>query len=354
LRERGLSVRFEAIVEPTNALIDGVGATTPLSPFNSSTFAAAARAWGAHPCLLGLYTDTTALGGALALLSGDSWLRSLTIPTAPSVRERDLFWQGVLDFCRHSNVGELHVETFSCRDATPPDFALTSFSDASATRSFRPAVKSRRERFEYWLALPDGGASALSENHRRALQRARKAGLFVSRSTSTHGVAAHVLAMGASAARRRQRGEDLATPDNTTKHRALLQHGAAELFQAGTDGDVIASILVLRARTCAYYHSAGATATGMRSGASAFLVVEAAKLLAADGLRWFNLGGAAADASGLRRFKAGFGAQEVALQSTSYWLLPAHHRTLRRFARAATTGPYRLRSALLALRRSLR
>jgi hypothetical protein len=349
-----LSARFEATVEPADALIDAVGAATPLSPFNSPAYAAAARAWGAQPCLLALYAGAAALGGALALLSGDSWLRSLTIPTAPSVREREVFWQGVLDFCRHSNVGELHVETFSCRDAALPDFARTSFGDASAPRSFRPAVRSRRERFEYWLAIHDGSASALSENHRRAVQRARKAGLFVSRSTSTEDVAAHVLAMEASAARRRQRGEGLATPGSATKHRALLQHGAAELFQAGTHGDVMASILVLRARTCAYYHSAGATAAGMRSGASAFLVVEAAKLLAADGLHWFNLGGAAADASGLRRFKAGFGADEVALQSTSYVLLPAYHRTLRRLARVAARTPYRLHSALQALRRSLR
>jgi len=68
---------------------------------------------------------------------------------------------------------------------------------------------------------------------------------------------------------------------------------------------VFLSLLVLTAEKGGYYQSAGTTPEGMQRGASHLLLYETAMLLQQETCTLFNLGGAGAEDSGLRRFKAG-------------------------------------------------
>lgn len=95
-----------------------------------------------------------------------------------------------------------------------------------------------------------------------------------------------------------------------------MRSGAGCIYQARLAGEVVSSILVLRSAAGAYYHSAGTSPDGMRLGASVFLISELADALRADGCTVFNLGGTDPDQEGLRRFKAGFGAITVPLESS--------------------------------------
>src|SRR5690606_5546 len=124
-----------------------------------------------------------------------------------------------------------------------------------------------------------GDPASCSANHIRNAQRAVRAGLTVTSSRSADQVTAHLRSMQASMTRRQGRGESVAVPDDGSFHRELLEQGAGMLFQAVSDSEVLASILVLRSDFGAYYHSAGTTPHGMRLGASPFLVIETARTL---------------------------------------------------------------------------
>jgi lipid II:glycine glycyltransferase (peptidoglycan interpeptide bridge formation enzyme) len=124
--------------------------------------------------------------------------------------------------------------------------------------------------------------------------------------------------MKASLERRAKRGEEVEISQQHAWLLALLTSRSGELFQAVHGGKVLSSILILRSSQGAYYQSAGTLPEGMKLGASPFLVSRVAAILKEEGARVFNLGGAGTDNPGLRRFKAGFGTREVALQAASF------------------------------------
>ena len=70
----------------------------------------------------------------------------------------------------------------------------------------------------------------------------------------------------------------------------------------------------------AYYQSAGAGHDGMDCGASHFLVHDVAASLQSQSVEVLNLGGADQLNPGLQRFKAGFGATTVKLESARFFL----------------------------------
>jgi lipid II:glycine glycyltransferase (peptidoglycan interpeptide bridge formation enzyme) len=148
--------------------------------------------------------------------------------------------------------------------------------------------------------------------------------------------------MESSVTRRGDRGESVILPKANDFDFMLLNSGAAELFQARSDEEVLASILILISKTSGYYHSAGTSPEGMKSGASPFLISEVASALASSGRDWLNLGGADPDAEGLRRFKKGFGARENALPAGVYSMISPFERTLLTMARAVKNVPSHL------------
>ena len=119
----------------------------------------------------------------------------------------------------------------------------------------------------------------------------------------------------ASLERRRERGEKVLKV-NAEDVSPFLLSGAAQIFQAVLEGEVVSSILLLMAPKGAYYQSAGTTPKGMASGASHFLIYETALRLRPMGLEVFNLGGE--HEPGLQRFKTGFGTREVALEAAEF------------------------------------
>ena len=72
--------------------------------------------------------------------------------------------------------------------------------------------------------------------------------------------------------RRRTRGEAVSDAAASQDHRAFLESGAGELFQAVSGSTVLSSVLVLRASTSGYYQSAGTSQDGMAIGASAAVI----------------------------------------------------------------------------------
>ena len=88
------------------------------------------------------------------------------------------------------------------------------------------------------------------------------------------------------------------------------------LLQAERGSDPIAGVMFLRHGASATYQVAHAGEAGRAANANRVLLWEGIRRLAADGVRWLDLGGIDASMAGVSRFKLGTGATPVTLVGT--------------------------------------
>ena len=327
-----MPAQFHAVRETTRELCSELAELDPCNPFHTFEYKEAMRAPSTQPWLFCLRENGRILAGCLAFLRKGRLNRSLEIPSVPCLPSGDHFWAGLVNFCRQARVSDLSVG---------------SFASASAVIPALPGEKSRRMRVEYSVVLGDSTPwSGMSSNHQRNLRKAQKAGLLIERTTKVEACQVHALLQDASMERRMIRGEQVLADSQVRTFVTLVEHQAGELFRATRNGEVLSSILVLRAQRGAYYHSAGTSREGMAVGASHFLIHQVTELLRAEGMERFNLGGADASNPGLERFKSGFGVQEIQLQSAEFDLASP-------LRRKATAGLKALRDNPIGLLRDL-
>jgi len=301
-----MSAEFYATKDLRRDLCNEISALEPQNPFHTLAYADAMRALGAQPWLLYTAEHGCVLKGCLCFLRS-GWLnRSLEIPSIPCFAPDDMFWKNLVSLSRQQRVSQL---------------SLNSFASSATQIPTLPGEISRRPRIEYVLDLqkPDLW-SGISTNHRRNIQKAQKAGILVERSITPEACHDHVRLQDVSMERRMSRGEEVRADAQIRTSVALLEHHSGELFRATCGDKTLSSILVLHATKGAYYHSAGTSPEGMASGASHFLIRQVAEILRGEGIEQFNLGGADASNLGLERFKRGFGAREIRLESVDFYL----------------------------------
>jgi len=308
-----VNLQFRSVSGPPVSLIEGAAARDPSNPFSTTEYVRARESLNAKACLIGLYHGTELVSGGISFVSGSFLRRSLDIPSLPSAPEPATFWQGILQLCRALKVWRLEVNTYGSRTAEIPQL---------------PGELTRRTRYEYVIDLPVNDIfEGVSSQHRRNISRASKAGLTIRRTREESAYTQHREVMDASLERRAKRGETI-DRGGSALALALLANKSGEIFQAVHGEQVLSSIMVLRSSTGAYYQSAGTRPEGMKLGASPFLVSQVARILKHEGAQIFNLGGAGEDSTGLRRFKAGFNAREIALQAASFCPKSAPERKL--------------------------
>ncbi len=313
-------MNFRTVRNPSDAELQPLQSASPANPFASIPYAAARRALGQTVVLFAADTPSGASACAIGYESGHPLSRNLEITSAPYCANAADFWDGVRDFCRENHVAYVTVDSYGSGSVTLPTW---------------PAPTQMRDRTEWLLQLGATEPLLLSSSHRRNINKARKFGVRTTCTTDPAAARVHCRLMAASMQRRALRGEDV--PDiedeNARYDCAFLASGAARIFQAEHDGNVVSSLLVLNAPTGAYYQSAGTTPEGMEIGASTFLISQVAGVLAAESKTVFNLGGAGPESEGLKRFKSGFGAEPVPLHAASYQLASPIHRKLMAAAR---------------------
>lgn len=322
-----MTLLFEGIVHPSDAIIDSVSALAPCNPFNSRAYAAAQQQVGQVPVALVLAAGSSLVAACIGYMGGRPVARTLEIPSAPdlpsdSPAAAQSYWHDLMNFCRSHDVVQLELGSFSTQRLELPQL--------------REQI-SRRTRREYVLDL-QGPLPKPSSNHRRNISRAQKLGIDVRRTRDSDALGDHTALMSSSMERREQRGETVPTVHADPFDSALLACDAAELFQAHDGRSVLSSILILRAPSGAYYHSAGTSPDGMQLGASQFLISSIASILQKEGLHLFNLGGAGDEAPGLQRFKSGFGAREIPLEAASFVFGSRGERVARSLASRALSA----------------
>ncbi|MCC6417036.1 MAG: GNAT family N-acetyltransferase [Gemmataceae bacterium] len=297
-----MALTFWCDCDPADEVLAEMAALAPLNPFCTSACVAARRAQGIPVWVAGL-RDSARLTWAVPVLvrPGDA-LEMETLPSTPN----GLFWEEFRAFCRWRGATFFEVSTLGTLAGAVP--AL-------------PGEAWRRPRVEYiiWLTNRDLG-KGLSSNQQRNLRRARKAGVALRIATDPTACVEQVRLMALSMERRQERGEVVTADTRAETYIPYLRAGAGQVYQAVAGEVVLSSGVILFAERAAYYLAAGTTPEGMACGASPFLIYEIASDLQRRGYEVFNLGAAAFDNAGLRRFKLELGAEELSLECAGYFI----------------------------------
>lgn len=291
-------------VDPDRSLLRQIAELAPTNALLTPAYAQARSRRGDTPVAI-LSTDEDIRVGFTAFLVCAGAYHRLDIESAPDVAAGHPLWRAIRRFCATRRVIRIRVDSFGSSSTAIPTLGREVYRNA---------------RQEYVLDLDDRDLlSRLSTNHRRNVRRAQNMGLEVFERADPASVVTHEALIDRSKARRRDRGESIYRGMSDRELLDLLDVGAGTLFQAGRPGEApLSSLLVLRSERGAYYHSAGTSPDGMVHGASQFLVASVAEQLKRQGIRQFNLGGAAEDQAGLARFKSGFGPRVVDLESACF------------------------------------
>lgn len=297
--------RLQAEAAPDDAALERAAASDPENPFLTPAFARAERRGDKAIALLSLHREGERPSCCLAGTKRGRLHTTVEVFSLPEGGDSPEFAEGLLRFCRAEGADLLVVDSLGSRARGLPPLG---------------GRIEHRARWEHVWALQGRDLwSGLSVNHRRNVTRARKAGVVVEAAAGDEALRTHLRLGDASLLRREQRGERVPTGDlQASSWGRLLEAGAGCLFQARLGEEALSSILLLRARDGAYYHSAGTSPEGMRLGASQLLIFEVATRLGAEGLSVFNLGGAEPINEGLYRFKVGFGTGARELEAASY------------------------------------
>ena len=293
----------------SEALLDPLGEANPLCTVG---YGRAMQALGREVWIVGLQSEQSSRDATLCCLQRGRLSVELEFPSLPTIARDAQFWEVVDRLCERTGVTDIVAGSFN---STP--FELPTLR----------GERSRRTRQELVLRLTDNDPPVrLGSNHKRNVKKAQKAGVMIRRTREKlEWLADHAALIRHSAQRRIARGESMSEETGAPLHRALLENGAAELFQAVLGTNVLSSVLILLSPRTGYYHSAGSSPEGMSIGASHFLINGIAGVLKEEGRNTFNLG-AAEEGSSLARFKLGFGPETNVLPAATCYVGPTWRR----------------------------
>lgn len=301
-----MAIKFCVDANPPEALLAELVSLSPTNPFYTPKYVAAIQSTGCKPIVFTLRTSTALLSGCTAFLRRGRLSKSLEIISLPALIDSQDFWDGLIDFCRRTKVSWLEIGTFGSSPSEIPSL---------------PGEIARQQRCEYVLDLTkDNLWDHLSSNHRRNQKKAEAAGVLIRQVSDAQSCSQHAELIALSMRRRKFRGEKVSEGVSHQEFLAFTKSGAGELFQSVLNGKLLSSLMILMSDRGAYYQSAGTSPEGMAIGASPFLVKKVAELLKERSIELFNLGGASEDNPGLFRFKSGFGATAINLESVSCYL----------------------------------
>jgi len=310
-----MPIVFQAERDPRTDLLAEVAALAPENPFYTAAYAAAMGMSGEQPWVLALRDGDQWISACTGFLKRGRLSRWMEILSLPVLGENaSTFWEGLLGFCRRSGITHLNVNTYASIEASIP---------AS------PKPIRRTDRVEYVIELgPSDLWRPIRSSHRQRINRARKTGVQLRRSTSEEDCRIHCQLMVESMRRRERRGEKVSTRTSVEDFLVYLRAGSGTLFQAVLDGRVLSSALVLSSDRGAYDHTSGTCPEGMACGASQFLIFEIARHLQEQAFNVFNLGGVSEVNPGLHEFKAGFGSARRPLAAVEFDLQTGLQKTL--------------------------
>ncbi|MGH8762474.1 MAG: GNAT family N-acetyltransferase [Nitrosospira sp.] len=302
---------FRAEPGTTASLVREIAALNPANPFYTPQYFAFRRTQGFTPWILINGDHARSNVYCPAFMKAGRLRCSLEIPSLPDLPADAPFWEGIMDFCRRKGVSDLSVNSFCSAGGVIPSLHHE---------------ESRKSRWEYVLKLSHSEfLKKMSKGHAYRIKRAKKMGVEMRRVRDRQAADAHARLISASMQRRQERGENVTTTAPVESLHQLVDSGAAEIFQAVLDGQVVSSNFILLAEKAGYSHTQGTSPEGMDCGAAHFLIHEIACALRDEEKEVFNLGGTddPDPESGLVKFKTGFGTATEKIDLEAARFMPA-------------------------------
>lgn len=245
-----------------------------------------------------------------------------TLPAVNGISDREAALAGLVRVMRRLGAAEVVVDSFDAawRPAMPNGVATPS-----------------RLEFLVWLdGNPDELLGRCGRSHRRYVRRGERGRWRLTRPTGKAAVSLLGEVTGRAAHRAVGRGDGFApvvpAGAGAPETAAPFEGPWGVCTFAACEGDTpLAAALIGWGHGRAFYVVGGSTRAGYRQSAAVWLHWSIIRLLAAHGLRLYNLGGTPAGARdardaahGLFRFKRGFGA-EIVERHGGRWVLSAGH-----------------------------
>lgn len=233
---------------------------------------------------------------------------SLFVSVLRPITDMAAFWSELKDFCETSKIGSLSIEVIVGSDEEIDVEAFPEADDIVTSDLFLVDVFKEDLRF--------------SSNHRRNINKARKAGVHLIEQSTEAAIADHFRLRDNSFDRRSARGEQIIE----SYPMRYISTGHAKIWQCGLGGEVMTSNLIVFGLDGAWhYESAGTSPEGFKLGSSQFLHAEIMEAARQAGIRWYDLGGGAPNNPGLVRFKEGFATHrwkkiELSYDFSPFWL----------------------------------
>ncbi len=117
---------------------------------------------GETPFILGLYQGETMVAGCAAFLTSGRLGKRVEIPSFPALPDAKTFIAGLGEFCRYHRVWDLVLGSFGSLEGVLPAMGR---------------LLEKRDRFEFVIELDNLDNLKLSSNHKRNMNRARKANI---------------------------------------------------------------------------------------------------------------------------------------------------------------------------------
>ncbi len=230
---------------------------------------------------------------------------ALFVSVLRPIADMDAFWSALKDFCEESRIGGLSIEVIVGNDEEIDLDAFPETDDIVTSDLF--LVDVFRDDLQF------------SSNHRRNINKARKAGMHLIEQPTEAAVADHFRLRDNSFDRRAARGEAIIE----SFPMRYISTGHAKIWQCGLTDEVMTSNLIVYGLDGAWhYESAGTSPEGFKQGSSQFLHAEIMDAARKAGVRWYDLGGGAPNNPGLVRFKEGFATHRYKKAEFYYDLSP--------------------------------
>lgn len=287
---------YQFVARPSSDLFSEVKSMFPNeSVIAMSSQLARALIFGAQPWLFSINCNGEVVGGAVGAVEEGRFRRVLFVTVIPEVPGASIFWNGILEFVAQHNITGLKITAIS---KSVPNLII-------------PRLVHETDRYQnvklYVLDLEKPAAQRkFSNNHKRNISKAKKAGVQLEVIEAMQALEAHFSLTNSSVARRSNRGESTALRTTRRSVMRILESNSGHLYQAVLDGEVLSSKLVYCLGEYAFYYDGGTSQSGMKLGASHFLMSEIMATLQDVGIRRLNMGFAADTSGDLWRYKAGF------------------------------------------------
>lgn len=213
------------------------------------------------------------------------------------------YWRALSEKLKHDGVHTANILSFDAEHFAQP---------------LIDGIRNRTERWEYRIELSSYDLQCIHPKHRNVIRKAIKNNIrFQVLGSDRESLEEHTKLKQSSMRRRQHKGHKVSIPSLSQRDIAYIDSGAAVLFQACLNDNILSSAMVLESQNNAYLYSAGNSSQGMQTGSSNFLIHNIIMYYKNTGKSQFNLGGVRPSEKGLDSFKRRFEGDKILLSNYS-------------------------------------